>query len=99
MARRRRKLVHVSQHARDQYRRRGGEGSLQKIVETRLRTTLKRGAAVTGNLIVEVPVSRELKAICTPGVTGGWLCITMLGRDMETAREVKRWKASSTTNK
>jgi hypothetical protein len=78
---RRRRLVQVNTHALEQYRARGGRGNLQKVVEGRLRSQLKRGVTTTGDLLVEVPVSRGLKALCTPKFYGGWLCITVLERD------------------
>ncbi len=87
MARHRRgKMVHINRHAWEQYRARGGDGNLNKLVESRLKNMLRKGARITGeNLIVEVPVSPELKAICTPKATGGWLCITVLERDWHIA--------------
>lgn len=82
---RRSRLVQVNAHALEQYRARGGRGNLQKVVEGRLRSQLKRGVTTTGDLLVEVPVSRGLKALCTPKFYGGWLCITVLKRDWRIA--------------
>lgn len=79
------RLVQVNAHALEQYRARGGQGNLQKVVEGRLRSQLKRGVTTTGDLLVEVPVSRGLKALCTPKFHGGWLCITVLERDWRIA--------------
>lgn len=59
-------MVQVNTHALEQYRARGGRGNLQKVVECKLRQQLKRGVTTTGDLLVEVPVSRGLKALCTP---------------------------------
>ena len=67
---RRSRLVQVNAHALEQYRARGGRGNLQKVVEGRLRSQLKRGVTTTGDLLVEVPVPR-LKALCTPEVLRG----------------------------
>jgi hypothetical protein len=81
----RRQLVQVQEHAHCQYRARGGQGNLRKIVEGRLRSQLRQGAKTTGDLLVEVSVSPELKALCTPKISGGWLCITVLGKDWRIA--------------
>jgi len=84
----RRRFVHIHKHAREQYQLRGGKGNLQRIVECRLRQQLKLGAKAAqsvGDLIIEVPVSPTLKALCTPMRVGGWLCFTVLKRDWRIA--------------
>jgi hypothetical protein len=83
--------VIVTDHARDDFTKRYGEGRLSpNRVMGCLSNVLALGAEVTAfrqredvsaSLVVQVPVG-GLVALVTPTFDGGWLCFCVLGKQM-----------------
>ena len=75
--------VVIAPHAQEQYKERGGSGCLRpRHVQGILQNQLAVGVEPI-DLVVQVPVTRFLIALCSPQREGYWLCFTVLKKDWE----------------
>jgi len=77
--------LQISDHARQRWLERGGQGELiRSLVEPRLRVRLALGADVVEDA-VRVPLDAIRDAVCEPCIDGGWICVTIKFRREESA--------------
>ena len=71
-------IIHITDHAQQQYRQRGGRGKLQRsTVRGRLMGALAVGLEVV-NEAVEVPLGSDWYGVCRPELWGGWSVVTVV---------------------
>ena len=71
-------MVVVTNHARQRYRERGGEGQLTAgRVRRHLQAQLRDGVVPGPDLDAVIPIGDGFRAVCVPEVTGGWVVLTV----------------------
>jgi hypothetical protein len=80
--------LQISDHARQRWLERGGQGNLTPTwVTKRLREALPLGSPVVEEA-VRVPLDETRDAVCVPNTGaegGGWTCVTVIYRQKESA--------------